>query len=100
MESKGVEVNIRWVSAHSGVEGNERADLAAKEAVKGRVSLHGSSLMYIKKGILTAVESKKKKWLEEVLRRKQEKSGVSYSLNKSLPTALAKARKCLAARFL
>ena len=58
------------MSVYSGVKGNERADFAAKKAVKSRVSLHGSSLIYIKKGILTAVESKKKKWLEEALRRK------------------------------
>ena len=55
---------------YSGVKGNERADLAAKKAIKGRVSLYGSSLIYIKKGILTAVESKKKKWLKEILRKK------------------------------
>ena len=70
MESKGVKVNIRWVPTYNGVKGNERADLAAKEVIKDRVSLYGSSLMYIKKGILIAVESKKKKWLEEALRRK------------------------------
>ena len=86
--------------AYSEVKENERVNLAAKEAVKGRISLYESSLMYIKKEILTAVESKKKKWLKETLRRKQEKSGISYLLNKSLPTALVKARKYLAAKFL
>ena len=56
--------------AYNGIKGNERADLAAKKAVKGRISLHGSSLIYIKKEIFIAVESKKMKWLEKALRRK------------------------------
>ena len=46
---------------YSGVKGNERANLAAKKVIKGRVSLYGSSLIYIKKGIFIAVEFKKKK---------------------------------------
>ena len=58
------------MSIYSRVKGNERADLAAKKIIKDRVSLHGSSLIYIKKGIFIAVESKKKKWLKETLRRK------------------------------
>ena len=70
MESKGIKVNIRWVPVYNRVKGNERADLAAKEAAKDRVSLYESSLIYIKKEILTAVESKKKKWLEEAFRKK------------------------------
>ena len=45
---------------YSKVKGNERVNLAAKKAIKDRVSLYGSSLIYIKKEILIAVESKKK----------------------------------------
>ena len=86
--------------AHSKIKGNERINLAAKEVIKGRVSLYESSLIYIKKEIFTAVESKKKKWLKEALRRKQEKSRVPYLLNKSLPIILVKTRKYLVIRFL
>ena len=45
---------------YSEVKENERADFAAKGAIKSRISLYESSLIYIKKGILIAVESKKK----------------------------------------
>ena len=85
---------------YNGVKGNERADLAAKKAVKDRVSLYGSSLIYMKKGILTAVESKKKKWLKKTLRKKQEKSEIPYLLNKNLFVTLVKTRKYLTIRFL
>ena len=32
LDDKGVHTNFRWVPAHAGVEGNERADQAAKAA--------------------------------------------------------------------
>src|SRR5213078_500562 len=32
---KGVEVELRWVPGHKGIEGNERADAVAKEAAGG-----------------------------------------------------------------
>jgi hypothetical protein len=32
LDDKGVHTKSRWVPAHAGVEGNERADQAAKEA--------------------------------------------------------------------
>ena len=34
LTDKGIEVNLQWVPSHIRIEGNERADKAAKEAAK------------------------------------------------------------------
>ncbi|XP_052742638.1 uncharacterized protein LOC128198922 [Bicyclus anynana] len=84
LKAKGKEINFFWVRAHIGIEGNERADVLAKEAVeklKTRPNYDGCPVSYIKRNIRrdTIV-----KWAERY------KSGHTASVTKTfLPTVEA-----------
>lgn len=57
---------IRWTPSHSGLPGNERADLTAKARAEtgGRLLERWSSLAYIKKNLITARSKEITKWHE------------------------------------
>ena len=63
----GHSVLIRWVPSHNNVEGNERADKAAKKAALGRRvrTAKWTSLTHIKRQITDEKKSQISIWLDK-----------------------------------
>ena len=64
---RGNSITIRWTPAHRGVEGNERADRAAREAAELpplRTTRNRSSLAYLRRG---TTERMNRRWVESTM---------------------------------
>jgi ribonuclease HI len=102
---KGIEVILQWVPSHIGIEGNERADRAAKEAA-GKTIPPGaerySSFSYITRKIKAQKQAETKEWLyKKIYKGKIKKRDRTYSLSGplKLEPQVSIAEKPLARRF-
>ena len=69
LQAQGREVTIQWVPGHAGVEGNERADQAAKRAAAkpARNQAEGLSLAFTSRAVTETREKTRQAWLRRAL---------------------------------
>lgn len=100
----GINVEICWIPGHAKIEGNERADRAAKEAAEnGQHCLERfASLSYIS-GLITERKWKESRiWFIKEHRRREAISRDTYKLthtNQSLDPIVARSSKPLSSRY-
>ena len=103
---KGNTVTIRWTPAHAGVEGNERADLAAKDAAtlpQMRETQGRFSLSFLKRRISEEVSER---WISDTTTRIEKGrgsrgayEGPDRRARQRIRALLGKTRKGVASRF-
>ena len=102
--SKGHAVVIRWVSGHAGVEGNEVADQAAKQAAEdgGRKTVGWSSIAHVRRKGTETLATEIKHWLQRRIDKRNARHDRFYTppRRKGIDHTLAKVSKSLTGRFL
>ena len=97
------QISICWVPSHCGIEGNEKADLAAKEAAGGqRVhTVKWTSLTHLKRRITEEKKVQLSTWHSQMTKeRESRRSGFYFpSLKTQIDPLLGKTNKFYASRF-
>lgn len=97
------QISICWVPSHCGIEGNEKADLAAKEAAGGqRVHIvKWKSLTHLKRRITEEKKVQLSTWHSQMTKKREaQRSGFYFpSLKMQIDLLLGKTNKFYASRF-
>ena len=104
LQDLGITVEIRWAPGHEGIEGNDRADEAAKQAAKNGKHCRErfASLAYIR-GLITERKGKESRiWFSKEHRSRKLESRETYKLthtNNGLNEVAARTRKSRASQY-
>ena len=102
IHSRGNTITIRWTPTHSGVEGNNQADMATKSAASNKRCMieptyrNEASLSYLKRVTTESRSKATRDWIRERVKRKHR---YRPPPNGKMRKELSKTRKELAGRY-